>query len=349
MKFFRKLRQVLLAEGKIGKYLKYAIGEIVLVVIGILIALQINNWNKKKQADKEFKTAIEQIYTHLHAAKEVDTWDISVVEEQLEICKAMQASIDSFSNFEILRNAHFLDWMPGTGTRLLNFDDFLNKIEFDPNDKAKSSLVFHLNQFFLLLLDALDHDFNNYKEKYFEPIFKRNEMPISTGQVGTSIKKAKEGEYTVLSEHAMDKIDSLKYTNEFQSALKSTEYRIKRILWTLKFRKAESEAVREMLLRYDDNLELKYDGIIIDGTAIDGKSTQPMDLTNAKEGIWTTEMRLKDGGIKFKSTYAHYFSWGGSDGKLGELKFWGEPIEVTSGIYKITINLEKMEYKIDKI
>ena len=46
--FFRKIRQNLLMENKTGKYLKYAIGEIVLVVIGILIALSINNWNQKR-------------------------------------------------------------------------------------------------------------------------------------------------------------------------------------------------------------------------------------------------------------------------------------------------------------
>ena len=46
IKFFRKIRQNLLSEGKSRKYFKYAIGEIVLVVIGILIALQINNWNE---------------------------------------------------------------------------------------------------------------------------------------------------------------------------------------------------------------------------------------------------------------------------------------------------------------
>jgi len=45
IKFFRKIRQQLLTENKFSKYLLYAIGEIVLVVIGILIALQINNWN----------------------------------------------------------------------------------------------------------------------------------------------------------------------------------------------------------------------------------------------------------------------------------------------------------------
>jgi hypothetical protein len=54
IKFFRKIRQNLLNEGKTSKYFKYAIGEIFLVVIGILIALQINNWNEnRKYRDQE--------------------------------------------------------------------------------------------------------------------------------------------------------------------------------------------------------------------------------------------------------------------------------------------------------
>ena len=48
IKFFRKIRQKMLTESKFSKYLLYAIGEIVLVVIGILIALSINYWNKIK-------------------------------------------------------------------------------------------------------------------------------------------------------------------------------------------------------------------------------------------------------------------------------------------------------------
>ena len=46
IKFFRKIRQNLLIKNKTGKYFKYAIGEIVLVVIGILIALNVNNYNE---------------------------------------------------------------------------------------------------------------------------------------------------------------------------------------------------------------------------------------------------------------------------------------------------------------
>jgi len=57
IKFFRRIRQRLLLENKIGKYLFYAVGEVVLVVIGILIALSINNWNENRK-----NAALESYY-----------------------------------------------------------------------------------------------------------------------------------------------------------------------------------------------------------------------------------------------------------------------------------------------
>ena len=59
--FFRKLRKRLLAENKFSKYLIYAIGEIILVVIGILIALQVNNWNLRQIQNKKEVVYIEEI------------------------------------------------------------------------------------------------------------------------------------------------------------------------------------------------------------------------------------------------------------------------------------------------
>jgi hypothetical protein len=65
IKFFRKIRQNLLSDGKTGKYLKYAIGEIVLVMIGILLALQVNEWNKERVRKIAEQTTIEQLIADL--------------------------------------------------------------------------------------------------------------------------------------------------------------------------------------------------------------------------------------------------------------------------------------------
>ena len=65
IKFFRKIRYNLMETGKTGKYLKYAIGEIVLVVIGILIALQVNNWNENRSKFKEQSKTIENLNLEL--------------------------------------------------------------------------------------------------------------------------------------------------------------------------------------------------------------------------------------------------------------------------------------------
>jgi len=65
IKFFRKIRQNLLSEGKTGNYLKYAIGEIVLVVIGILIALQINNWNELRKDNRKEVANLKSLKSEL--------------------------------------------------------------------------------------------------------------------------------------------------------------------------------------------------------------------------------------------------------------------------------------------
>lgn len=66
IKFFRKIRQKTLTENKFSKYLLYAIGEIVLVVIGILIALQINNWNELKKTTEKEKVFLKEIISDLN-------------------------------------------------------------------------------------------------------------------------------------------------------------------------------------------------------------------------------------------------------------------------------------------
>ena len=61
LRFFRNLRHRFLAENRASKYLLYAVGEILLVVIGILIALQVDNWNEERKKQTEISTLLLDI------------------------------------------------------------------------------------------------------------------------------------------------------------------------------------------------------------------------------------------------------------------------------------------------
>ena len=119
IKFFRKIRQNLLMESKTSKYFKYAIGEIVLVVIGILIALQINTWNENQKKNRIKQTYIKNLVTDF-------TNDTIQLNENLRINFEYKQNIDSALNF--INNStpnigtiyHFIKKSTNSGLRVIN-------------------------------------------------------------------------------------------------------------------------------------------------------------------------------------------------------------------------------------
>lgn len=93
LKFFRTIRKKLMEQNKIRTYIFYAIGEIFLVVIGILIALQVNNWNEQRKAENTSDITLLKLYTELEEAK-------SQVESSLEVNKMFLNWTENYLNSE---------------------------------------------------------------------------------------------------------------------------------------------------------------------------------------------------------------------------------------------------------
>jgi len=103
IKFFRKIRQQLLTENKFSKYLLYAIGEIVLVVIGILIALSINNWNESRKQANNLNYIYTSIITDLKRDnQEVDAIIKEFLEKKITIDKILNGTQDRESYINCL-------------------------------------------------------------------------------------------------------------------------------------------------------------------------------------------------------------------------------------------------------
>ena len=120
LRFFRKIRQQFFREKNFGmpvssinRYLVYAIGEIVLVMIGILSPLQVNTWNQKRIDASKEKMVLLELKNDLEANLEIfegsANWETSRVEGIKKIMQAMdaeQAWTDSFS-LELKWQRHF--------------------------------------------------------------------------------------------------------------------------------------------------------------------------------------------------------------------------------------------------
>ncbi len=133
MRFFRKLRNELLTKNKIGKYLAYAIGEIMLVVIGILIALTVNNYSNKKQKEQQTRRTAQNVLRQI----ELDTTEISnvfrnwvIIQEQLKEVLS-QTSTDETGACDYCPNLILNASLPNLG------DDVIRIIEADDPDVSR--------------------------------------------------------------------------------------------------------------------------------------------------------------------------------------------------------------------
>jgi hypothetical protein len=135
--FFRKIRKQLADDNKPLKYMRYAIGEIVLVVIGILIALSINNWNEKQKLKKieikilkEMKLAINDDIERLNY--NIKTYNsvkraIEIIIEQLPLETPTSDSLQyafqqSLFNNKVLPNTGAYETLKAKGIDLISND-----------------------------------------------------------------------------------------------------------------------------------------------------------------------------------------------------------------------------------
>ena len=102
IKLFRKIRQKMLTENKFSKYLLYAVGEIILVVIGILIALSINNWNENRKESNLELEILSGLYNDISNNKiKIDNliWrDSIIIKGNQEILSLLKDNNSTFND-----------------------------------------------------------------------------------------------------------------------------------------------------------------------------------------------------------------------------------------------------------
>lgn len=185
IKLFRNIRQRLLSEGKTGRYFKYAIGEIVLVVIGILIALQINNWNDQRKLKQQEQTYYCKISEDLKTdIKNINRTLISL-KERKTIAKRLLINLLKVQEDKTILLQDYLgairayDYIP-TKAAIVDITSS-GKLENLKNSEFKNEIINHYSEqdYALKTIEANDNEifqkifsYNNFTD------FGINELPL---------------------------------------------------------------------------------------------------------------------------------------------------------------------------
>ena len=193
IKFFRKIRQNLLSEGKTGKYLKYAIGEIVLVIIGILIALGINENVKNRnnlelrdlyiiQLNDEVERNINDLRDIKNGTnemlKELDTLRSLLVNKEYDSSKLFLKSYTLYGAYQFSPNMVTYENLKFSGDL---------KLFSDLNLRNSISNAYHsFND--IKVVEDIDQKIksSNYLD-YFMPNAKLMDMPMSSKNFGKDV------------------------------------------------------------------------------------------------------------------------------------------------------------------
>jgi len=156
IRFFRNIRKKLAAENKVAQYLRYAFGEILLVVIGILIALQINNWNENRKERlieinylKNLKHDLQNDSTDLVEYKRIRLGVVKAANELLSNAKLQQVNdvyrLDSLYVtvalwYEFVPNNNTFEELRSSGNLQLIKSDSIKNLLLDLN-KENEELV----------------------------------------------------------------------------------------------------------------------------------------------------------------------------------------------------------------
>jgi hypothetical protein len=186
VKLFRNIRQNLLNQGKTTKYFKYAIGEIILVVIGILIALQINNWNTNKANEKQAYNQLLEVQKEiLNNIIEFDDKNTYYFEKLRDVRRVFTDTL----TIEDYKNRKALSRIMTSGLAIVTQNEAFNKLvqsadnlpdKYKPLVTELKELYNHSEfensyadlrilqkQFFDFILDFSESNYRNNSDPYF--------------------------------------------------------------------------------------------------------------------------------------------------------------------------------------
>lgn len=345
--FFRHIRQRLIGEKRLRKYLLYATGEIILVVIGILIALQINNWNLNRQKKLLFNNSLEQLYNSIKIDTESLVFAIEYTKDQVSLIDSLLKDPQIFTPEQLPIILYYLDQDFNIEQHNLETGALINTLQYNPQDPRQREIAKELTSY-----SSFHSQGRNNTNRELTNLLGSHNIPNPNTSFGfSSYDDFREVDTTFYKKQDLETTANLIKTEKVRALLLSLkaqkEFRVDVEYFTFL---NDGLSMLNVIRNYNPDVKLLYHNVGILGSAFPTgwDKSIPMELTNSEKQIWEADVFLNDGDVKFRTRDSWLVNWGGKDFPKGKTIYFGDNIEVKKGYYHVVLNLIDNTYEFTK-
>ena len=343
---FRKIRKRLAEENKFERYMKYAVGEVLLIVIGIFFALQLQNWNENRKKEKQFKAAVEQLYNSIK-------YDAEIFRLQREQIADQIIEIDTLLNFPGKRHKASIPtdliWLgyESVDDYISETNYHLAKLTFNPDNLEQNELTKQITNYVNSINQKIGFD-----SDALWTFIEEEEIPFRGPFLGEA-----DSVYVYVpdsifySKDEIERVSFLLQGHKLRTILKTVMAGKQYLRIYASNRYDDAISIMQLIKTYYPEVRLLYQEVGILGTAIEGYmevKSKPLTLTNFDKSIWEIDIYLKDGTVKFRCRDSWNENWGGEDFPKGLAAHDGVNIPVEEGFYHVILNLSENTYEFIK-
>jgi len=284
--------------------------DTVVVIVGILIAFSLNNWNENQKNEDEFKAVLQQIYTVIDQDTERLTYIQYALANQIAIIDTMRQLPNSINPKRLPHLLFYIDLVPDDLTSEVHYH--LGFLNFNPVNLKQSNL----NKSLVTYGDKITNQFNMGRKNVTSFLEKIN-LPFPSINFGYSVMNNYENiDTNFFSDSEIEHAAKLFEDPLFQNALKSS--RSRKVMNSafigglINLAKANLTAIKN----YYPDVKLLYANVGLIGEATQNNSWEkniPLTLTNDLESIWEADVVLENGFVKFREGENWYFNWEGTN------------------------------------
>lgn len=349
---FRKIRKQLANENKFKKYFRYAFGEVVLIMLGIFMALQLQNWNEHRKQEAQFKVTLEQLYNTIKFDTEWCVNQIKFLDWNIDIIDGLLYQTDSIDKSNLPYEINTLIQIDDEFSSESSYHAQNLKYRADNPEQNEISkqIVGYINQ-----INTIDISSYSQLESSLQ------DLDIAFPEIDPDnindgwIEKGS----TYYSKDDLNRLYNALKSNKLRAVLKTLRSHLIYDIGTLFKIKSNGTSIIKSIKNYYPDVKILYKNVGIIGTSLNGYDAEggfstPMIETDFEKSIWEIDLLLKEGTVKFRCNDSWAQNWGADWGNIDafpKAKAISEGANIPikeAGNYHITLNLTENTYKFIK-